>query len=295
MTPYAEALETQIALASRLDTPRGRALLADLLKAAGDPPERVWEDAAFVVTMLRYAECFYWTQELAEVVADASVGLGGWVLDPRILPATCGFFWLAHPIVIAGMLRPLRAVGWMGGVTDPAIAPDRIGRYRPIRFEEIDAAHLVFFSEMDCGGLPWPSALLHVRTGVELDEAMPSATANKLRWFGAALSFMGQRIAVPRMEQADRPARRRFARQGVDHVPLLRVVELRQRDAAVRPVGGDGHGVAWSCRWFVRGHWRRQFFPAAGVNRPLWISPHLKGPESKPLKPPRATLFAVVR
>lgn len=295
MTPYAEALETQLALAAALDSPHGRHLVTDLLTAAGDRPERLREDADFITTVLRYAECFYWDHDLASAVAAASVGLRDWALEPSVLPATCGFFWLARPIALAGMLRPLRAAAWMGTVYDPSVAPDRMGAYRPIRIEEIDGARVIFFSEPEVGGLPWPTAVIHVGSGASIDGVKREATASKLRWFGAALAFMGQRIVVGRLERPDRAARRRLEKRGIEHVPLLRVVELRRAAGVVRPADAAVREVAWSCRWVVRGHWRQQLLASRRVNRSIWVTPHLKGPPDKPLKPPRATVFAVVR
>ena len=53
--------------------------------------------------------------------------------------------------------------------------------------------------------------------------------------------------------------------------------------------------VEWSCRWIVRGHWRQQWYPAQQRYVRIWIMLHVKGPEDKPIKVPRATVFAVTR
>jgi hypothetical protein len=36
-------------------------------------------------------------------------------------------------------------------------------------------------------------------------------------------------------------------------------------------------------QWVVRGHWRQQWYPSRNVHRPIWITPHIKGPEGAPL------------
>jgi hypothetical protein len=36
-------------------------------------------------------------------------------------------------------------------------------------------------------------------------------------------------------------------------------------------------------RWVVRGYWRNQWYPSRQEHRPVWINPHIKGPEGSPL------------
>jgi hypothetical protein len=105
---------------------------------------------------------------------------------------------------------------------------------------------------------------------------------------------MDQKIATvsPRLV-GNRQARKRFAKQ-LGHEPLVRVVELRRREYQQHDEAHDA-SVEYSCQWLVRGHWRQQYFPASGEHRPLWIAPHIKGDPSKPLKPPRTTVYKVVR
>lgn len=47
--------------------------------------------------------------------------------------------------------------------------------------------------------------------------------------------------------------------------------------------GNPGTEVEWSHRWLVRGHWRQQWYASEGVHRAIYINPHIKGPEDKPL------------
>jgi hypothetical protein len=71
-----------------------------------------------------------------------------------------------------------------------------------------------------------------------------------------------------------------------------RVITLRRQEARH---GGEGHAVDWTCRWFVRGHWRNQWCPGLKAHRPTWILPHTKGPQGKPLKISAERLFSVSR
>lgn len=75
---------------------------------------------------------------------------------------------------------------------------------------------------------------------------------------------------------------------------VVRVVELRRKQAKAEH-SGEHDAVDWSHQWIVSGHWRQQWYPSLNANRPRWIMPYVKGPEDKPLKPPRAKVFAVVR
>lgn len=76
------------------------------------------------------------------------------------------------------------------------------------------------------------------------------------------------KVAAPRAESGS-------AREATS----VRVVELRRRT-----VGEQGQGVArYRHRWLVKGHWRQHWFPKQKVHRPVWIAPHVKGPEGAPL------------
>lgn len=110
----------------------------------------------------------------------------------------------------------------------------------------------------------------------------------------AFLAFVSQRILVSSEQRAERHTRKRMADAGYTHEPVVRVVELRRREFSPHQSTASDP-VAWSHRWVVSGHWRQQYYPAADEHRPLFILPYLKGPENRPLKPPRAKVFAVVR
>jgi len=113
-------------------------------------------------------------------------------------------------------------------------------------------------------------------------------------WVALCL-FCDQRLLQTRRERVERQARKEAARRGWLGEPLVNVVVLRRREAAADGAVTSAEPVPWSCRWVVRGHWRQQWYPSERRHKPLWILPHVKGPEEKPLKAPRADVFAVVR
>jgi hypothetical protein len=89
---------------------------------------------------------------------------------------------------------------------------------------------------------------------------------------------MQQTLAQTTEVHVDRAARKRLRRLGQEPTPV-RVIELR------RPAhSGSGDGSReFHHQWIVRGHWRQQWYPAREVHRPVWIAPHIKGPEGAPL------------
>lgn len=91
------------------------------------------------------------------------------------------------------------------------------------------------------------------------------------------ITAMGHRLTRI-AEPATRGERRRAQRD----MPGLRVLELASGAAMQR--GGNTGSVEWSRRWMVRGHWRLQpHGPERSLRKAIWIDPHVKGPEDKPL------------
>jgi hypothetical protein len=78
-----------------------------------------------------------------------------------------------------------------------------------------------------------------------------------------------------------RTVRRRAEREGYNP-NAVRVVRIRDRaDAPNREQHAER---SYQVRWTVRGHWRNQWYPSRGEHRPVWINPHVKGPQEAPLR-----------
>ncbi|MFE2832236.1 hypothetical protein ACFXI6_14480 [Streptomyces mirabilis] len=91
--------------------------------------------------------------------------------------------------------------------------------------------------------------------------------------------IMQQQLVMEETAEPDRAARKRLRRAGHEPAPV-RVIELR------RPKTTSGIGDSdreYHHQWIVRGHWRQQWHPKRQVHRPVWIAPHIKGPEGAPL------------
>lgn len=103
---------------------------------------------------------------------------------------------------------------------------------------------------------------------------------NVKRWVHALWLMLNQTITEVEEEHVRSTAAKRARFVGVPG--RVTVVRLRRVE---RPYQSDEHGpVAWSHRWYVRGHWRWQ---AYGTNRSerrrIWVNPFIKGPADKPL------------
>lgn len=91
--------------------------------------------------------------------------------------------------------------------------------------------------------------------------------------------LMQQPLASVTEATPDRASAKRIRRAGLEPAPV-RVIELR------RPKGSGARSDGtrdFIHQWIVRGHWRQQWYPARQVHRPVWIAPHIKGPEGAPM------------
>jgi hypothetical protein len=106
------------------------------------------------------------------------------------------------------------------------------------------------------------------------------------------LLFMRLQLATKEPVQLPRPDRRRLQREGKP-VPEINIIHLRRREPS------DWHTNAereYHHRWIVKGHWRRLNQPRKKDGaRVTFVDSYVKGPEDKPLLPPRETVFAVTR
>jgi hypothetical protein len=114
-------------------------------------------------------------------------------------------------------------------------------------------------------------------------------------FFAKFIAFTNQRILATFTRTIDRHARRRLERENVTPENIaVRIVELRKKEHR-RTNDAEHNIVDWASRWIVSGHWRQQWYPSLNAYQPKWVMPYVKGPDDKPLKPPRAKVFAVVR
>ena len=310
---YAEALEQQVRNWRWVSAPGNRAFVRKVLADATGTTQR------FVADELERADPYYWTGQFCDLL-NAMVNRDGWrtmpplTLRPELLPGSAGFFWFENALGLPPMQSPelagrpgfgpdglverdLSALSWTAYVDHRGREGLHLTAWCSIRADQ-GRVYPMHRALWPYGTTQEQAASESVGTpAVELRDDPAIYTRHVLlSYLAAAFALLDQKLLTAPQEQADRAARKRVEREGWTQQPLIRVVELRRRvHAAPGGEENDTQPVEWSCQWMVRGHWRQQYFPKSQDHRPLWILPHVKGPEDKPLKAPRATIFAVVR
>lgn len=312
---YTQALEAQWRIHDWWHSAPGRehiGEIADMLTGvlfqridtATDP---VTAAGTVLCSQLRHATPFYVAPYITPLLEHSLASLPSWQLTTAALPAECGWLWYGAPPLLPtnrhlgklshqwGREAPvsrLRALAWR------LIGPDSM----PVR-SATPQVHLMAY--LDCRVCPIPelASMLVWPIGrdwqvVEPRDGPTGGHADAPFWralqghFASLLLFIEQRILKRGALQAARGARRRAERAG-RACPPIQVVHLRRVVTAQGP--SRLNAPEWHCQWLVRGHWRQQWYPKAQLHQPRWIMPHVKGPEDKPFRGPRSTVFAVVR
>jgi hypothetical protein len=292
-----------------MDLPQVRARLVLHRKAAGHdviaglqtdngPGEAVGlshvNAAAHETSKLAAADLYFVSPEMAELALEASRSLPLFRADPQDFPSEIGLLFFN-----GGMQIPwnddfcsVHAISWQAGLSSAHYAV-----YIDVR-SALDAlggesaknalAHLraMGASTNDIWFLDINRGLLGFHTDSENGEQQeldalsghPLGTSAYLL-LRSALLMMQQPFAAITDATYDRAARRRLEKLGQEP-PRVRVITLR------RPKSSNDHGDSdreYHHQWIVRGHWRQQYYPSRGVHRPVWIAPHVKGPEGAPM------------
>ncbi|MEU0160253.1 hypothetical protein ABZ154_15765 [Streptomyces sp. NPDC006261] len=225
-------------------------------------------------------ELFFVAEEMYELAKAAAESLPPFTLLPEDVPSQFGFAYIAPGThTPAGSLRSIAAVEWWsmgsgvrlnfycdtevmlaemlaaGSATTEQVAAHRslVGRLSPMSAE----------------------ALIHFgHDPVEASEEDERFT----RTIRAMWLLMQQPLAKISDIEADRATRKRLRRTGREPA-AVRVIELRRPQQS-----GPGDGSReFHHQWIVRGHWRNHWHPKRQVHRPVWIAPHVKGPEGAPM------------
>lgn len=290
MTAYSEALEQQVRMLRLLSGPSGDGLIEASQPTASPTERRRFKELA--ITSLERGEAYFWDRQLAEVVVDASSSLpDGTTLIESMVPSYAGWFWFAHPVELGRPdLARVRAVSWF-----PLDDAQRGG----LALQIFWWVQLPEFGVVPGATAPWflgdPLDGYEQRR-LEGDQSAGPRYLAVMRFLASAFAFVSQQIVTALPIRAERHAAKRLARAGWLGEPLVRVIQLRRAEHAASGASDESASREWSCQWVVRGHWRQQpYGEGRRGRRPIWITPYVKGPDDKPLKTPRATVFAVVR
>lgn len=251
------------------------------------------------VARLANAELFWVSPEMTELTVAAARSMPTWSLEPEDLPAPSGFIYF-DGLPTARPEFPTTAMAW--GPCPPKMATPAlknsglwlscyVGRDWVEAQEGLDLSHmriplgpLVYdgesiaaYGEREAGDVAFMSDAGQI---VEVDDQTFIDKCSSLVVLKAISLLMRQELAEANTVQPDRATRKRLRRQGADEDVRTRVIELR------RPKTAHGTGDSdreYHHQWIVRGHWRNHWHPKRQVHRPVWIAPHIKGPEGAPL------------
>ncbi|MGJ5831382.1 hypothetical protein [Streptomyces ossamyceticus] len=247
---------------------------------------------------LTEAELFWVAPEMTELTVAAARSMPTWSLEPEDLPAPCGLIYF-DGLPTARPEFPTTAMAW--GPCPPEMATDAlknsglwlscyVARDWIEGRDELDLSHmriplgpLVYdgesiaaYGEREAGDIAFMSDAGQI---VEVDDQTFINRCSSLVVLKAASLLMRQELAETKAIEVDRAARKRLHRAGHEPAPT-RVIELRRP----KTTGGSGDSDReYHHQWIVRGHWRQQWHPKRQVHRPVWIAPHIKGPEGAPL------------
>lgn len=110
----------------------------------------------------------------------------------------------------------------------------------------------------------------------------------------AALSFLKLKLTALQPAHLESKKKIRRLKKQFGELPDIRVVTLRRREKQDRLPQEHGP-IEWQHKWIVQGHWRKQWYPSVGENRPIYIESYVKGPEDLPLLQHRETMYKVAR
>lgn len=126
--------------------------------------------------------------------------------------------------------------------------------------------------------------------GLTFPDDIPEDSRPAIQRLLSCLSFLRSPHIEKREEGLNRNARRKL---GDGILPLsdknpesqkVRFLTLERHTAGSKSAAKNQH-IEWSHKWLVCGHHRNQYYPSTQEHKLVWISPYVKGPEDKPLKP----------
>jgi hypothetical protein len=267
---------------------------------------------------LRYADLFYVSEQMSTLAHAAAASMPDFALSAEDAPTQYGLIYFAEPLNCDDVSDDGRPVAPMGAATweivsasdSSALAVDRPG-WRD------GGVWLTWYLDRDgaldqakdaSAGTPreliklaglfarTPGLLMtdatwlafgedsqiarHVGTEKRPIDVMTDPGVGRwIRVLKATWLLMAQPLAITAGVEYDRAAKRRYARVN-EEPPPVRVITLR------RPANSAESGPSdreYHHQWIVRGHWRQQWYPSREVHRPVWIAPHIKGPDGAPL------------
>jgi hypothetical protein len=190
-----------------------------------------------------------------------------WEIVSGSMPWDVWVSWYTDSTMNVESIDLLRLAAYLGSSTSKA-ERDKIRIRQAMPALSYDFEEMLSFSAV-------PLAMRNAFTG----EIMKSS-AYPLKELITAWTLMQQPMVKASDAEFDRASRRRLQKAGIEPKPV-RVISLRRPTSTAGERGESGR--EYHHKWIVRGHWRQQWYPSREVHRPVWIAPHVKGPEDAPL------------
>lgn len=243
------------------------------------------------------AELFHVTEGMTDLARVAAHSFPECGLMPEDLPSPSGFVVFASPLEWIELATPSFVKTSLAAVEFPIMAASWSHFNARSKFADdgpgLGGVWITWYTSPNehrpGTGYHWPHRLVIDNEGYLpfRPDPVPNAkvTENRLTVATLALwsvwTLMNQPIATAETATFDRSSARRVTRE-LGAVPEVRIIQLRRRKDDVERADQDG-SREYQHQWVVRGHWRQQWYPAREVHRPIWIAPHVKGPEGAPL------------
>lgn len=213
---------------------------------------------------------------------------------PELLPCRCGLIIFEAPIVLDDSYC-VDAISWQPVVHDHSAVPHMeypdgtyleqwVGNNWVPTSNDVEPVFKELwvhaYTRLPNRSVPWcPLATFYFDFGISIHEQERDTGA--LVWFLFSLfALMRSPGVAETIEQPqERHARKRSQRAGT-RTDAVRIIRLRRHETS-----GHHDGTSnYHHRWIVSGHWRSQpYGPGRLQRKPVWIMPHIKGPEGAPM------------
>jgi len=269
----------------------GKQLFLSFIKAGtqgvypkGVPLDRAAELMAVLEAKRLSGDLFYIGADMAELSGIASTTLPPFTLMPEDLPAKSGLIFFEKPIgIVVTDERPIHitAASWDSWRPGPKMWPH--GGIWVSWYSDRDLTlgsgsgyptRLAYDNDTQIAFSPKPITALNSLTGMPVEKSDYPLAVLKSAWLLMQQPFVEVDEITP-----DRASRKRIRRMNQEP-SAVRVIQLRRNPRPATPGQSDRE---YHHQWIVRGHWRQQWYPIREAHRPVWIAPHVKGPEGAPL------------
>lgn len=229
------------------------------------------------IETLQSAELLFVNRDMTELSVKAGRTLPTFKIEEHDVPFPTGFMAFDEPIFNTSDGENVSAISWRVGAASYGEElrtsiwftlysdTSRIAHSRtvPERYAYFDFGLCLVSSSLE---------------SADSDAGVQSIRSQVVRTAVSAWLIMQQPLVEVAEVTPDRAARKRIRRAGQEPQPV-RVINLRRPRET-----GEGVGTSnYHHQWVVRGHWRQHWYPKLQLHRPVWIAPHIKGPEGAPL------------